>query len=198
MKGYRWIAGFSILLGLLGLGSEGKAETVAWGTLPPLPDDHGLAGPYAGVIGERLFVAGGANFPEAPPWEGGQKVWHDRIFSYSPETERWELLETRLPEARAYGVSVSLPDRESIVMLGGSDQENAPTTSVVEMRWEDGTPVFTELPSLPMPLAESSGVSVGQAIYLFSGRTTEGTARVAFRLETAGGQYTLQRSRFPD
>lgn len=158
------------------------ADSIEWQVLPPLPDAHGMAGPFAGVIGDRLIVAGGANFPEKPPWEGGTKVWHDRIFAYSWITGAWEVLECRLPEARAYGLSVSLPKRKSFVMLGGSNRDDEPTTSVIEVRWSNGAPAFTSLPSLPIPLAESSGVAIDNTIYLFSGRTTEGTAALAFRL----------------
>ena len=45
-----------------------------WSALPPLPDAHGFGGPYAGVSGGALLVAGGANFPDATPWENGAKV----------------------------------------------------------------------------------------------------------------------------
>ncbi|MCH1440047.1 MAG: hypothetical protein L7W43_10350, partial [Rubripirellula sp.] len=45
--------------------------------IPPLPDSIGVAGPFVGVHGEALIVAGGANFPR-PVWES-EKVWHDEI-----------------------------------------------------------------------------------------------------------------------
>jgi N-acetylneuraminic acid mutarotase len=33
----------------------------------------GLAGPIVGVTGDCLLIAGGANFPHLPPWEGVRK-----------------------------------------------------------------------------------------------------------------------------
>ena len=39
----------------------------------------GVAGPFIGRVGDLLLVAGGANFPRARPWRGGEKVWWDRI-----------------------------------------------------------------------------------------------------------------------
>ena len=36
--------------------------------IPSLPDSIGVAGPFVGVHGETLIVAGGANFPQ-PVWE---------------------------------------------------------------------------------------------------------------------------------
>ena len=56
------------------------AAKFVWGQLPPLPDRHGFAGGFAGVSHDALIFAGGANFPDAPPWDGGKKVWYDSIF----------------------------------------------------------------------------------------------------------------------
>ena len=56
------------------------ADALAWKQLPPLPDAPGVAGPFAGVSGGALLVAGGANFPDRMPWEGGKKVWLDRVW----------------------------------------------------------------------------------------------------------------------
>ncbi|MEM9478397.1 MAG: sodium/solute symporter [Verrucomicrobiota bacterium] len=156
---------------------------VEWDNLPPIPDEHGFAGPFAGIIAEHLIVAGGANFPEKPPWENGTKVWHDRVFVFSFNSEKWTTSPVRLPSALGYGVSLSLPDRQSIAMLGGSDQENNPTSSAFELRLIEGNIETTPLPPLPVPLAESSGVELDNQLYIFSGRTTEGTARMGFRLD---------------
>jgi N-acetylneuraminic acid mutarotase len=50
--------------------------------LPNLPNEVGVAGAYAGRINDSLLIAGGANFPQSPPWEGGDKVWHREIYCY--------------------------------------------------------------------------------------------------------------------
>lgn len=163
-------------------GSVG-AGGIQWHSLPKLPDDHGLAGPFAGKIEGSLVVAGGANFPEAPPWEGGKKVWHDRIFVYSTEQNSWMISEMRLPQPLAYGVSLTLPGRGSVVVLGGSDQENVPTTTALELRLVSGNVTLTELPSLPVPLAEMSGEAIGNTLYLFSGRTSGKTSQTLFQID---------------
>ena len=54
---------------------------IRWSELDPIPDQHGLAGMFAGVSHGVLIAAGGANFPDAPPWQNGTKVWHDTIFA---------------------------------------------------------------------------------------------------------------------
>jgi len=42
-----------------------------WEALSPIPDRTGVAGPFAGVSGGSLLVAGWANFSYKNPWEGG-------------------------------------------------------------------------------------------------------------------------------
>ncbi len=88
------------------------ASPIAWEKGPSVPDEHGFAGPFAGVSSGTLVVAGGANFPDSYPWEGGSKVWHDRIFLLPEGAKEWTVSSLRLPKALAYGVSVSLPDQK--------------------------------------------------------------------------------------
>ncbi|MCA9744200.1 sodium transporter, partial [candidate division KSB1 bacterium] len=84
-----------LLLALLSLGIKvGFAQSrlnFAWDELPPLPDSEGFAGMYAGVSNGAVIVAGGANFPDGRPWEGGQKVWYDRIFVLEEPNGQWQV-----------------------------------------------------------------------------------------------------------
>src|SRR6056297_2679738 len=55
-----------------------------WSELPPVPGSikqPGLAGVFSRIIESYLIVAGGANFPESSPWEGGTKTWWDHIYA---------------------------------------------------------------------------------------------------------------------
>ncbi len=65
-------------------------------SLPSLPDAHGFAGAFAGISHGTLLVAGGANFPDKKPWEGGQKVWHDNVYALELPAGSWKLV-GRLP-----------------------------------------------------------------------------------------------------
>ena len=121
-------------------GSGGFSE------LPPLPDEHGLAGPIVGTHEGVLIVAGGANFPDGVPWHPtadgrvSVKRYHDRIFELSPAGDdasapAWRVLSARLEQALAYAVSVSTTD--GILVVGGEWQEHTPT--------EDGSSLRSEL-----------------------------------------------------
>jgi N-acetylneuraminate epimerase len=83
--------------------AEVAAETERWAALPALPDPLGFAGPFAGTSGGALIVAGGANFPAGYPWDGGKKVFHDRIFVLDEPEGPWRLSDVRLPCAVGYG-----------------------------------------------------------------------------------------------
>ena len=174
-----WIATFILILTSLASGGE---SPFVWEKLPAIPDEHGFAGPYGGIIKGNLIVAGGANFPDSPPWEGGNKVWYDKIFVLPRGATEWQVAEERLPQPLAYGVSLSLPDRDSIAFIGGSNQNNEPVNTAFELRYNIVGAKMTPLPDLPVALAEFSGVLFKNRIYVFSGRSTKGTVPKAYRL----------------
>jgi N-acetylneuraminic acid mutarotase len=73
------------------LGRAAEPGMLKWDGLPPLPDALGVAGPFTGVSGDALLVAGGANFLDGAPWEGGRKVWHDAVYVLADPAGAWRL-----------------------------------------------------------------------------------------------------------
>jgi SSS family transporter len=138
-----------------------------WSELPALPDQHGFAGAFAGVHGETLIVAGGANFPDGAPWDGGTKVWHDDAFLL--DLDKGSFSTGKLPRPLGYGVSITTPD--GIVGIGGCDAEkHHPDTFRLTT---DGSKLDTEpLPPLPIPLAYLAGARVGKKIHVIGGSTS--------------------------
>ena len=133
----------------------------------------GLAGVFAGFVGGELLVAGGANFPEGTPAEGGVKRYHADTYVYDAASG-WRLFPDNLPEARAYGVAVRLPD--GILCIGGCDERRC-TADVRLLTLENGAPVLKDYPSLPRPLAHAAGCRVGDRIYVAGGIGTVDDAR---------------------
>ena len=116
-------------------------ETLFCSTLPsiggnfrPLPDPIGFAGPFAGTSGGALIVAGGANFPDKMPWEGGRKVWYDTAFVLDRTNGQWRSA-LKLPRPLGYGVSVTTPD--GVLCIGGSDATQH-VRDVFLLRWRAG------------------------------------------------------------
>lgn len=167
---------FFILMSLI-LSSNAiiTAETFSWHEMPPLPPapgqerQPGVASPFVGVDRGAILVAGGANFPDAPPWRGGRKIWWDTIYVF--DGGQWHTGEDfKLPRALAYGYSVSTP--HGVVCIGGSDSSRCYADTFF-LRWNRaaGKVEFTELPPLPEPLANMGGGDANGVIYIMGGQT---------------------------
>ena len=132
----------------LTLSSASRAEKIEhqWSQLPPLPDRTGFAGPFAGVSGEALLVAGGANFPGGRPWDGHKKVWHDRIFLLDKPEGIWRELDRKLPAVAAYGVSIST--RDGLLCIGGGNAKRH-SRDVLLLRWTGKKLQIERMPPLP-------------------------------------------------
>lgn len=139
-----------------------------WTKLPALPDREGFAGPFAGVSHGALLVAGGANFPDKKPWEGGKKVWYDTVFVLDRPEGEWKVA-GKLPQPLGYGVSVS--HRDSLICIGGSDAQRH-YAAAFRLEWKTGKLITHKLPSLPQPVANACGAVVGEVVYVAGGIVT--------------------------
>ncbi|MGH9752297.1 MAG: galactose oxidase [Blastocatellia bacterium] len=141
--------------------------------LAPLPDRRGFAGAFAGVSNGALIVAGGANFPDQPVWEGGKKHWSDKIFVLEKPDGEWRSGGAG-PKALGYGVSITTD--KGLLCVGGADA-NRHYTDVFLLEWIEGKIEQTALPSLPKPCAYASGAKVGDVIYVAGGIETPTATR---------------------
>ncbi len=140
-----------------------------WRALAAIPDKEGFAGPFAGTDGGQLLVAGGANFPEAKPWDGGTKVWYDQVWALNELGGEWKRA-GKLPQPLGYGVSISTP--EGLICLGGSDAMRH-HRGVFRLTLDEGGQVkIASLPDLPKPCANFCGALVGRTIYVAGGIET--------------------------
>lgn len=178
--------GFRLLVGgLISLLAILPCRGGAWEQLPALPDALGMAAPFAGVSGGVLMVAGGANFPDGMPWEGGKKVWHERVWVYVPAEGKWRAA-GRLPRPLAYGVSVSV--NGLILGIGGSDAERH-HAGVLAWEWRGGQLVDADVTpgDLPVPLALAAGaVDAAQNVYVACGSSEPGEQKASARVFVAG------------
>ena len=75
---------------------------------------------YAGAAGDALIAAGGANFPDVPAAEGGEKTFYDGVFLLRGGV--WNRA-GRLPAPAAYGVT--FPVGDGLVLAGGANASGA-------------------------------------------------------------------------
>lgn len=153
---------------------EGKIE-FDWHSIRDLPLEKGLNGSFVGIHNDVMFIAGGANFPDEPIWEGGAKSWYNAIYvlKRSGDGYTWHDVELKLPKPLAYGASVSTP--EGVWCIGGNNKEGV-YSDVFLLKWD---PIKEEVqleqkPSLPVPLANMEATTVGNTIYVAGGQESDG------------------------
>lgn len=139
-----------------------------WKPLPSLPDAEGFAGSFAGVSGGTLLVAGGTNFPDKRPWEGGTKIWYDAVYALEKENGSWIKAGT-LPKPNGYGVSITTED--GLICIGGGDLTSN-FRDVFRLQYADGKVTTQPLPLLPRPCAFMAGTEMNGAIYVAGGIET--------------------------
>ncbi|MBP7276367.1 MAG: galactose oxidase, partial [Kiritimatiellae bacterium] len=143
-----------------------------WSELPPIPDSRGLAGMYAGLSGDALLAAGGANFPDALPWEGGTKTWTDRVWVLEAPDGSWKEAGT-LPSPRGYGVGITVPGH-GVVCVGGNDSARHFADAFVLSWTPAGGLVRRDLPPLPEPAANLCGAAMGTTVWIAGGEREPG------------------------
>ncbi len=184
-----WLRLMILMMILCAMGCESP-----WRRLASIPDKEGFAGAFAGVSEGRLLVAGGANFPDRKPWEGGRKIWHDSVFTLDHPQGRWNLA-GRLPRPLGYGVSVTWGD--GILCFGGSDADRHYADGF-RLQIQSGKLVTHPLPPLPIPIANGCGALVGDTLYIAGGLERPDSARTlhkAFALnlnETGAGWKAIE------
>ena len=148
------------------------------GEIPPVSGEtrsHGVAGAVSGNLGSRLIVAGGANFPDRMPWEGGAKTYHDRIFVFTKDGDRLKAdpAVLRLHEKIAYAANCPTPHG---LFYAGGENEKGISGKVWLIRWPDSAaaPAIDALPPLPTPVTNAAAAYCDRRIYLAGGETKSG------------------------
>jgi N-acetylneuraminate epimerase len=132
---------------------------------PLYPLTPGMAGIIAGTHQGVLIAAGGANFPDRMPWDGGVKKYYDEIFVLLPGESAWRAA-GRLPERRAYAAVVSTP--RGMLALGGENAEGV-RDDALWLTW-DGSAVRTgQGPRLPAPRTSVAAVVLDGRVFAAGG-----------------------------
>ena len=170
--------------------AQKKGESpVQWkigGQLPSFNSKRavGFAGPVTGMSGNRLIIAGGANFPDSMPWTGGKKKYHDSIYVYEYMNDSFVLEDqsSTLPISNAYAANCTTS--KGIVYAGG-ENENGISNKVTLLRWDTqrNEVVFSDLPQLPVALTNAGSVAIDGIVYIGGGETTNAASGRFFCLD---------------
>ena len=149
--------------------------TIDWNNdlmLPPcngMDSNVGLAGVYSGFIGDKLVVLGGANFPVGYPWTGGKKTWWPTLYSYDTTKQEWKVFDGFLDKPLGYGVSIQLSN--GLLCIGGCDANQCYSdVFLIQNNGESFSMEKDMYPSLPVPLANASGILLDNKIYIIGGQ----------------------------
>lgn len=152
--------------------------------LPPTDQkaNIGIAGPIAGLIGDHLLVAGGANFPDGAPWDGGKKVYQNEAFLYRLSGDTLLLDSTfTLPHAIAYPANVS---QDGILYSAGGEDTLGAIDRVYTYQLHNQEQLeVQELPRLPIPLTNASIIYIDQALYLIGGENSKVVSDKIYKLD---------------
>src|SRR5690606_26321916 len=127
-----------------------------------IPNDQGkhpgLAGALIGVSNNKLIIAGGANFPNGMPWEGGKKTFQQKIYIAdlsSGDQLRWKTQHPLLPIPLAYAANVGF--QNGFISIGGENQDG-PIPSVSYWVWDEENTRLVEnkFPDLPVPITNAA------------------------------------------
>ncbi len=165
------------------LAQKNSKISLKWEITNELPADSGhsvslgFAGPVTGIHNDMLFIAGGANFPEAMPWEGGVKKFHASVYTYHQEHHQLKLISKsgKLPHAIAYAASCTTA--EGVIYAGGENEKGA-SNEVWLMNWDNRAKDihFMALPPLPEPVSNAAATLIGTTVYLAGGENSTSTS----------------------
>lgn len=164
---------------------------IEWSELPPLPPpapgsiQPGVAGPFAGIHGNTLIIAGGANFRDTMPWHGGKKYYHDDIYALHLPVNGgpWKSFrgEIQLPVPVAYGASATVA--AGLVCMGGETEQGLTDAAYIISAAGERL-IVTPLPALPVPLSNAASAAIGAKVYLAGGLAPEGSSSALWCLDT--------------
>ncbi|WP_400262181.1 kelch repeat-containing protein [Sphingobacterium sp. SG20118] len=155
-----------------------KNAEIMWSNTDSLPKtvngqtQLGVAGPLVGIHQNHLLIAGGANFPERMPWEGGIKKYQRSAYIYQIKDQILKLSDTlSFDTSTAYAANCST--KEGIYTAGGENESGASSQFHI-YKWNGEQHNFDvqKLSDLPIPLSNASLVASEDKLYLVGGENT--------------------------
>ena len=178
-------------------------KQIEWTTAAELQNENGgaslgFAGPINAVLNDVFIVAGGANFPDKMPWEGGAKYYSKEfhVLQKSRGHFQWNKNgKLELPEAIAYcGNTVT---KRGLVYAGGENESGLYRKAYL-VNWDttENKASFEKLADLPSAVTNVSLTHIDNIVYAVGGdeNTTSTKAFLSLDLDSKSPQWI----RLPD
>lgn len=144
----------------------------------------GFAGAINAVSADQLIIAGGANFPDKMPWEGGRKQYSKEIhiLEKSGPGFAWKKMAEQLPEAIAYCGNTST--KAGLVYAGGENEKGLSDKAFL-LNWNssDHKIEIKPLPNLPLALTNLALTAIGNVVYAVGGDGSDHSSNAIFSLD---------------
>lgn len=153
-------------------------------SLPEVAGPHGRAAAFVGLAEGGLIFAGGTNFPQGAPWEGGTKAWHDEVYFLQGKEGEWAKI-GRLPRPTGHGAQVTTG--RGVLCIGGADGErHYDDVFLLRRRGQlvtrEQLVAFEEMTQLPTPLAYAAAARIGETVYLVGGTERPDATKASAKL----------------
>ncbi len=145
----------------------------------------GYAGAINAINNNVMIVAGGANFPDKMPWEGGSKYYSDKIQVLQKKAEQylWNTAVTAtLPEAIAYCGNTAT---DFGVVYAGGENEKGLSKHAFLLNWDAGHQKINikALPDLPFAVTNIGLSQIRNVVYAIGGDLQKQSSNAAFSLD---------------
>ena len=146
---------------------------------------NGVSGAFIGTIGNTVVIAGGSDFPEAKPWEGGIKEYFNDIYLITGSGDKYNcsIADEKFPLKIGNGCSAS--DGKAVFCFGGYDGKNI-NRKVFTIRLSGKDVKIDSISDLPSAFVPASAAYNNGFIYIHG---TDGSANRLFRFSTVSYQW---------
>lgn len=167
--------------------NDAKATDVSF-TVTPMPTltgsrdySKGVSAAFAGRLGSRCIVAGGANFPVIPAADGGTKRYYDEVYYLTDNAKSWRRAKGALPYPVAYGASFTTAG--SIICAGGITPDG-PTNRVFALSIDGKGHITTDsMPPLPVTIDNAGAATIDNKLYIIGGNHNGNPSASAYVLD---------------
>ncbi len=158
----------------------------------------GFAGAINGVNKNVLIVAGGANFPNGMPWQGGKKYYSNEIHVLQKQGDKFvwnKKVTSKLPEPIAYCGNTSTDS--GVVYIGG-ENKNGISNKCFLLKWnaQKNCVDVKPLPDLPIALTNVAVTHINNVVYAAGGDEAKNSSNSFFCIDL--DESNAQWKKLPD
>lgn len=165
-------------------------KSVEWQKAAQLQNEDGslslgYAGPINGVYNDVFITAGGANFPDKMPWEGGKKHYSKEIHVLEKNKDQYQWNKKNsisLPEPIAYSGSTSTS--LGIVYVGGENEKGLSKKAYL-LKWnsKQNEIELKSLPDFPIAVTNIALTSLNNIVYAIGGDEAAKSSDLVFSID---------------